>query len=244
MILESVRLARALKPQLIIYENVPGIAASAIFQRLKRSLASAGYILGIPQRVDAADFGVPQRRVRCIVAAVRAPGRIKDFALSTQGSERVTVRDALADLRPLSSGESDPYDPLHISRVHHEITLRRLAAIPQDGGSRDSLPPELQLECHRNRDRGDFCDVYGRMRWDGVAPTLTTGCTDVTRGRYAHPRDDRAITLREAARLQTFPDWYRFAGNRSQIAEQIGNAVPVEMFRRLVSALRRSYPDA
>lgn len=243
LILESVRLARALKPQLIIYENVPGIVASAIFQRLKRSLASAGYILGNPQRVDAADFGVPQRRVRCIVAAIRAPGRIKDFVVPAQGAERVTVRDALADLRPLSSGERDPHDLLHTSRAHHEITLRRLAAIPQDGGSRDSLPPELQLECHRNRNKGDFCDVYGRMRWDSVAPTLTTGCTDVTRGRYAHPRDDRAITLREAARLQTFPDWYQFAGNRSEIAEQIGNAVPVEMFRRLVAILRKSYPE-
>ncbi|MEI9987025.1 MAG: DNA cytosine methyltransferase [Aliidongia sp.] len=80
------------------------------------------------------------------------------------------------------------------------------------------------------------------MRWDDVAPTLTTGCTDVTRGRYAHPRDDRAITLREAARLQTFPDVYRFAGNRSQIAEQIGNAVPLEMIRRLVFALNAKHP--
>jgi len=153
------------------------------------------------------------------------------------------VRDVFADLRQLTSGEHDPSDALHVSRVHQALTLKRLAVIPQDGGSRSSLPLELQLTCHKDRDPGDFCDVYGRMRWDDVAPTLTTGCTDVTRGRYAHPRDDRAITLREAARLQTFPDQYRFAGNRSQIAEQIGNAVPVEMIRRLVAALRTVYPN-
>ena len=81
------------------------------------------------------------------------------------------------------------------------------------------------------------------MRWDDVAPTLTTGCTDVTRGRYAHPEQDRAITLREAARLQTFADSYRFVGSKKEIAEQIGNAVPFEMIRRVVSALRSTYPS-
>ncbi|MGE5514643.1 MAG: DNA cytosine methyltransferase [Bacteroidota bacterium] len=241
LILESVRLARALKPRMIIFENVPGIAASPIFQRLQRALATAGYVLGNPLRVDAADYCVPQRRVRCIVAALRAPARMRDFTRSARGAKRVTVRDVLGNLRPLSSGECDPSDALHVSRTHHEITLKRLAVIPQNGGGRDSLPPELQLACHKNRDAGDFCDVYGRMRWDDVAPTLTTGCTDVTRGRYAHPRDNRAITLREAARLQTFPDQYRFAGNRSQIAEQIGNAVPFEMIRRLICGLRQTF---
>lgn len=243
LILEAIRLAKALKPRIIVFENVPGIAGSPIFRRLQRGLAVAGYALGEPQRVDAADFGVPQRRVRCIVAAIRMPATIRSFADAGRRVHRVTVRDALADLRPLASGQSDPLDSMHVSRAHQEITLRRLAHIPMDGGGRDSLPEELQLACHRSRDPGDFSDVYGRMKWDDVAPTLTTGCTDVTRGRYAHPRDDRAITLREAARLQTFPDSYRFAGNRSQISEQIGNAVPFEMFRRLIWALRAEHPD-
>ncbi len=242
LILEAIRLARALKPRLIIFENVPGITGSPIFLRLKRGLAAAGYQLGDPQRVDAADFGVPQRRVRCIVAAIRLPATVRPFADAGRSDRKVTVRQALHDLAPLTSGQSDPFDTLHASRKHQEITLRRLAHIPIDGGGRASLPDELQLACHRDRDPGDFCDVYGRMRWDDIAPTLTTGCTDVTRGRYAHPRDDRAITLREAARLQTFPDSYRFAGNRSQISEQIGNAVPVEMMRRLIRALLAEHP--
>lgn len=237
LILHAVRLAKALQPRLIIFENVPGITSSPIFKKLKRSLGAAGYHMGEPQRLDAANFGVPQRRIRCIVAASRAPERVPRFVQAAPQGPLVTVRKALAGLKPLASGENDLRDPLHVSRHHQEITLRRLAYIPQDGGSRASLPEELQLACHRNRDPGDFCDVYGRMRWDDVAPTLTTGCTDVTRGRYAHPRDDRAITLREAARLQTFPDNYKFAGNRSQIAAQIGNAVPYELVRRLVSSL-------
>lgn len=240
LILESVRIARALKPRLIIFENVPGIVGNPIFRELKRQLATAGYRLGDPQRVDAADFGVPQRRVRCIVAAARMPLRAPDFVQHARQSERSTVRSAFRNLRALANGESDGRDPLHVSRVHHDITLRRLAAIPKNGGGRSSLPLELQLACHRDRDAGDFSDVYGRMRWDDVAPTLTTGCTDVTRGRYAHPEEDRAITLREAARLQTFADSYRFAGNRAEISEQIGNAVPFEMIRRMVAALARS----
>lgn len=237
LILESVRIAKALNPRTIIFENVPGIASSPIFKRLKRSLASAGYCLGEPQRLDAAEFGVPQRRVRCIVAAVRVPGKLSKFTETAPRAPGNTVRKAFAGLSSLGSGERDVRDPLHVSRVHHEITLRRLACIPEDGGSRDSLPHDLQLACHKKRRPGDFSDVYGRLSWDDVAPTLTTGCTDVTRGRYAHPRDNRAITLREAARLQTFPDSYKFSGNRSKIAEQIGNAVPYELVRRLISVL-------
>jgi DNA (cytosine-5)-methyltransferase 1 len=241
LILEAIRLARALKPRMIVFENVPGITGSPIFRHLKRGLATAGYALGEPQRVDAADFGVPQRRVRCIVAAIRMPAAMRSFADAGRRAEKVTVRDALADLRPLASGQSDPLDPMHVSRAHQDVTLRRLAHIPMDGGGRESLPEELQLACHKSRHPGDFSDVYGRMKWDDVAPTLTTGCTDVTRGRYAHPRDDRAITLREAARLQTFPDSYRFVGNRSEVSEQIGNAVPFEMIRRLIWALRAGH---
>ena len=109
--------------------------------------------------------------------------------------------------------------------------------IPKDGGSRFSLPPELELKCHKNK-KG-YPDVYGRMKWDDVAPTLTTGCTDITRGRFAHPRDDRAITLREAALLQTFPVNYKFAGNSSQIAAQIGNAVPVKMVEAIAINLHK-----
>ena len=158
--------------------------------------------------------------------------------LPQSGAEGIqsTVRNAIGDLKSLRSGEADPDDALHFARNHRLVTLERLKYIPRDGGSRDSLPYELQLECHK-RHKG-HPDVYGRMAWDAVAPTLTTGCTDLTRGRFGHPRDDRAVTLREAARLQTFPDNYRFIGNSKEIASQIGNAVPVEFIKHLAPTLR------
>ena len=131
----------------------------------------------------------------------------------------------------MRNGEASPDDAMHFARKHQPIALERMAHIPQDGGDRFALPEELELPCHRGN-RG-FPDVYGRMWWGRVAPTLTTGCTDITRGRFMHPRDDRAISLREAARLQTFPDQYVFLGKPQAVARQIGNAVPV----RLVVAL-------
>src|SRR5690606_32246013 len=122
----------------------------------------------------------------------------------TSGARRITVRDAIGNLIRLKSGQRDPNDVLHVARNHRDIALKRLKYIPKNGGSRSSLPDELQLECHR--EHNGHKDVYGRMGWDSVAPTLTTGCTNITRGRFAHPDDDRSITVREAARLQTFPD--------------------------------------
>ena len=106
--------------------------------------------------------------------------------------------------------------------------MQRIRSVPHDGGSRSSFPPDLVLKCHRDYPDG-FRDVYGRMHWDQPSPTLTGGCTNITRGRYVHPDQDRGISLYEAARLQTFPDDYRFAGNFGEKALQIGNAVPVHL---------------
>ena len=157
-------------------------------------------------------------------------------ATTPQGS-RITVAHALKGLKKLSSGQYDKNDSLHCSRNHSDIVVQRLAYIPKNGGSRSSLPPQLVLNCHKEQ-RG-YPDVYGRMSWNDIAPTLTTGCTDLTRGRFAHPEDDRAITLREAARLQTFPDNYLFDGNASQIATQIGNAVPMKLIETIAPTLRQ-----
>jgi DNA (cytosine-5)-methyltransferase 1 len=154
----------------------------------------------------------------------------------TPKGQRITVEQAIGKLCPLKSGEKDPNDPLHYASKHLPLALERLKHIPKNGGSRFSLPAELELNCHKNHD--GHGDVYGRMCWQDVAPTLTTGCTDVTRGRFAHPRDDRAITLREAAILQSFPRNYKFRGNKSQITAQIGNAVPVELVKALAPTLR------
>lgn len=238
LVLESLKFVKEFEPEVVFFENVPGIAISGPLHSLRHKLADIGYILGEPKTLDAADCAVPQRRERCIMVAARNLESIDTFYRSIQFQPSVTVRQAIGGLRQLCSGERDPGDPLHFARNHQPIVLQRLQHIPKDGGSRLSLPPELELKCHKGR-KNDFPDVYGRMRWDNVAPTLTTGCTDVTKGRFAHPHDNRAITLREAALLQSFPPHYRFFGNSGQIARQIGNAVPVNMIRTLAPSLKR-----
>ena len=238
LVLQATRFAEALQPRLILFENVPGLTAPR-FRKLRERLATGlkeqGYHFGTTKRLDAANFGVPQRRLRCIMLAGKGevPPELPQRAMEGM---QATVRTAIEDLEPLKSGEADSADDLHFARDHRPVALARLKHIPKNGGSRDSLPSELQLECHKGH-RG-HPDVYGRMSWDAVAPTLTTGCTDLTRGRFGHPRDDRALTLREAARLQTFPDNYRFVGNSKDVATQIGNAVPVRLIEQLAPTLR------
>ena len=243
LVLQSVRFAMFLRPRVILFENVAGMASSrfsGLRRRLHASLSYLGYNLSTPKRLDAADFGVPQRRVRLIMLATLSQ-RLPSLPDPRRTSWSGTVRRAIGDLRPLKSGEADPDDCLHFARRHRAIVLERLRHIPKDGGSRFSLPVPLQLACHRNY--SGFPDVYGRMKWDAVAPTLTTGCTDLTRGRFVHPRDDRALTLREAARLQTFPDRYKFIGSAKDIATQIGNAVPVSFMHQLAWSIRSQLSD-
>jgi DNA (cytosine-5)-methyltransferase 1 len=237
LIFECVRFAKQLAPHTIFFENVPGIINAGLLGELKRKLSRVGYKLSTPLTIDAADLGVPQRRERCVIIASKVVNIVGSFGVGLVQGKRKTVFDAIGFLPSLKSGEAS-LDPLHKARKHQAITLERLKFIPKNGGSRNSLPPELELVCHRGRNN-DFPDVYGRMKWEEVAPTLTTGCTDLTRGRFAHPIDDRSLTLREAALLQTFPIGYVFDGNSGQIARQIGNAVPVEMARSIAAHIKQ-----
>lgn len=241
LIFESLKFAKFLKPDTIFFENVPGIVHAGLLGQLAKRLLALGYRLSLPLKIDAASLGVPQRRERCILIASKNPSVVKAFGKALGGVERKSVYEAIGMLPSLSTGESST-DPLHKARKHHPITLERLKFIPKDGGSRHSLPSHLTLKCHNGR-HNDFPDVYGRMKWNDVAPTLTTGCTDLTRGRFVHPVDDRAITLREAALLQTFPLSYKFFGNGGQIARQIGNAVPVEMVRNIAFHIKAINSD-
>jgi DNA (cytosine-5)-methyltransferase 1 len=238
LILEAARFARQLRPRLVFFENVPGLAAHTNLIAELRAALGKDFVLGDPHRVDAADYGVPQRRVRCIMFAARKAQPPAPPPALTPPGKRVNVRDAIGHLPSLKSGQRDPEDALHVARTHQAIAIRRLGSVPKNGGSRSSLPEELQLACHAGIGRWKFSDVYGRMRWDDVAPTLTTGCTDITRGRFAHPQDDRAITMREAALLQTFPRDYRFKGNISEIQTQIGNAVPAKLIEAFIPTFR------
>ena len=240
LLVDAARFVAGLRPKVVFVENVPGLAAARYNHLLDAFKQACGndYVFTEPQRVNAADYGVPQRRIRCVLMASRGPRPPELPDASTPAGCRRTVRDAIAALLQLAAGERDPADPLHAARHHQPIALKRLRAVPKDGGSRSSLPQSLALRCHTTPN--SYPDVYGRMAWDDVAPTLTTGCTDVTRGRFAHPDQDRAITPREAALIQTFPPRYSFTGASGVVATQIGNALPFALMRAIAPALRKA----
>ncbi|MBI5559015.1 MAG: DNA cytosine methyltransferase [Deltaproteobacteria bacterium] len=237
LVLEALSFVEELKPKLVFFENVPGIGRQPVFNELAEKMVALGYHLSPPKKIDAADLGVPQRRQRMILIGARNDDLLTQ-ASKINFSKRRTVFDVIGNLPSPPVGiENIENDVLHYSRRHSVITIERLQHIPHDGGSRDNLPPQLQLRCHKDLNKNSYPDSYGRLKWRDVAPTLTTGCTDLTKGRYAHPVEDRAITLREAARLQSFPDDYIFVGNASQIATQIGNSVPPTMMHGIAKTL-------
>lgn len=231
LILEMLRLIRSIRPRAVVVENVPGLASDNHFTDFRIGLKQAGYQSAWTV-LDASDFGVPQRRKRLILIALRD----KEIPLSWADhcGDRRTVRDTIGHLLP--PGKSG--DILHdIPEKRTPAMMERIRATPKNGGSRRDISPELQCACH-TRVNG-FKDVYGRMAWDDVAPTITSGCNNPSRGRFLHPEDNRAITLREAALLQTFPENYQFCFDRGKehIAYQIGNAFPPNMIRPIARTI-------
>jgi DNA (cytosine-5)-methyltransferase 1 len=228
--------AEALRPKALMLENVPGLAADPQLERLLTRLRRLGYEI-TSDVLDAADFGVPQRRRRFVMIAMM--GRTVAFAKPAKRTK--TVRDAIGSLvPPLASA-----DPLHThGEKRSEAVQRRIAAIPRDGGSLRQAGAEHTLDC-RTRLKG-FNDVYGRMAWNKPAPTITGGCVNPSKGRFLHPTQNRSITLREAALLQSFPSGYRFPldAGKFPIADLIGNALPPKFVaahaRQLARALRES----
>jgi DNA (cytosine-5)-methyltransferase 1 len=221
----------ALQPRAVMMENVPGLAADERMATLVSTLEAAGYT--VQHRIlDAADYGVPQRRRRLILLASRT-GRIH---FARRARLKPNVRTTLSKLpRPGRSG-----DAIHdVGETRSDAVKAIIARIPRDGGSRRDMGPEDQLACHIAS--GGFHDVYGRMAWDRVAPTITGGCINPSKGRFLHPSQNRSITLREAALLQTFPRRYRFKLTRGKyrVAEMIGNALPPEFIRRHAQMIRR-----
>lgn len=221
-----------LHPMFFVFENVPGIMEEeSYFGSMLERLEKAGYQTR-QELVDMRDHGVPQRRKRVVVVGCRDRNIMARFSFPAPSHSRIpvdgreswcTVRDAIKDLPPLAVGQVSKV-PNHVAGGHTEKTMKRIRAVPKDGGSRRKMPKRLWYECHKGGN--GFNDVMGRMAWDKPSPTITSGCCNPTRGRFLHPTANRAITPREAARLQTFPDGYVFSGTREQICSQIGNAFP------------------
>lgn len=230
LLLEFQRFVEVLRPRAVMMENVPGLAGDERFASFRRRLKRLGY-LGDHCILNAADYGVPQRRRRLIYLA--SMGMKIPFAEKT--GKRRTVRDAIGGL-PKAGQSGDPVHDMPENRTPEVLEIIRL--IPKDGGSRRDLPKEFQLECHK-RCNG-FRDVYGRMAWDDVAPTITSGCFNPSKGRFLHPEENRAITMREAALLQGFPPGYKFpTADKSAVALMIGNALPPSFIAANGRSIRR-----
>jgi len=230
LVLEFLRLVRSIRPRLVMVENVPGLATDGRFQAFVSGLRQSGYSAdwGV---LDAADFGVPQRRRRLVLVA----SRVGEVSLASASGPRATVRDALDQLADVGASG----DPLHDHGEHRSERIRDLIKlIPSDGGSRSDLGPELQLDCHRRCD--GYHDVYGRMSWDAQSPTITSGCVNPSKGRFLHPAEHRTITLREALVLQGFPQQYKMSLARGKLAaaELVGNAIPPRFVAAQAAALR------
>ena len=230
--LEVVRWARRLKPDVVVVENVPAFLTSEVFATLRRRFRRAGFVVESVV-LDAFDFGAPQWRRRAFVFASRRPLDLHSIRSVIPPAR--TVRKAWRGLPRRVTGTK-----LHYSPRPSEIALRRMRVIPPGGDRRDVMKyaPELaapswwRLACQ-------VTDVWGRMVWSEPSNTLKTEFNNASKGRYIHPSEDRVISLREAARLQTIPDTWEFSGFPVHVARQIGNSVPPALGRAIANMLRR-----
>jgi len=222
LIFDMLKFIKKFLPKVVMIENVPSLAKDSRISDVITILRKFKYKINDEclQVKNTANYGVPQRRKRMILVASR-------FGYINHPNKKTTtetVRSAFSTL--ISPFEST--DPLHnyeTRRTQKVIDMIKL--VPKNGGSRSQLPREYWLDCHKKNPEG-YRDVYGRMAWDKVSPTITGGCINPSKGRFLHPEEDRAITLREAALLQTFPLNYHFCldKGRDAAALMIGNALP------------------
>ena len=221
LIMAFATIVERIDPEVIIMENVPEFLSKRYwryFSAAKKQYEEQGYI--VKEAIyNAASFGVPQDRFRSIIIGMK-----KEFVLPTgylQPAEYRTVRDAISHLPAVAAGVADPTDPMHKSASHKQSTIDVIKQVPHDGGNR---PAGVGPEC-LDKTKG-FSDVYGRLSWDKPSITITHYARNPASGRYTHPEQDRGLTAREAALLQSFPVGFEFTGKSDDIYRQIGEAVP------------------
>lgn len=228
LVAEFGRLVRELRPELVTMENVPGLGSKPIFTRFVRSLQRSGYHVD-SRSVYCPPLGIPQHRRRLVLLASRI-GPVEVPLGSLTRENYLTVGDTIGSLSKVAAGEASRYDRLHKARSVSKTNLRRLRA-SRPGGTWRDWEESLRAECHQRGSGSSYQSVYARMTWDEPSPTITTQSYNFGTGRFGHPEQDRAITPREAALLQTFPARYRFVKPREpvyllQVGRLIGNAVP------------------
>ncbi len=251
LVLRYAAFVKEFMPRYAIFENVPGLwrtqHGKQLYGELRTLINELGYQIQ-EQVVEVADFGVPQHRKRVIVIAAARKLSLPYLSPTHSNPEKITtdksrlkpwmtVREAIRRYPPLvagQNGEANGTYPNHIASKTGEKVLEFIRQVPPNGGSRTDVVEEHWLRCHIEH-RGHK-DVYGRVAWDRPANTITSGCTNPSKGRFVHPEQDRAITPREAAALQGFPDSFVFEGR--SIPSQIGNAVPPPLAGAIASSIR------
>lgn len=239
LLYQFARLAQGSMPDVITMENVPTVAKHEVFHDFVDTLVRLGYKVWYDV-VDSSRYGVPQMRRRMVLLASKH-GDIQMIAATHD--KPITVKQAIGHLRPLSAGESAPKDKLHVTSTLSEKNLKRIK-VSKPGGTWRDWPEDLIAECHRAESGRTYPGVYGRMEWDKPAPTMTTQCYGFGNGRFGHPEQDRAISLREAAILQSFPRDYAFIPQDGEVSFKmlgrlIGNAVPVDLGRAIARSINQ-----
>lgn len=235
------RLVNECAPDIVTMENVPGLERQFVFKSFVRGLKKAGYFVS-HSIVNCMDYGVPQHRNRLVLLASKL-GHIELIAPTTPGEKAPTVRQKIGALPPLKAGEIDPSDPLHQACELSPLNLKRIRASKPGGTWRD-WKPELVADCHQKDSGKTYPSVYGRMSWDAPSPTMTTQYFGFGNGRFGHPEQHRAISLREGAILQSFPRTYKFVARgepiyTKTIGRLIGNAVPVDLGKAIGRSIVR-----
>jgi DNA (cytosine-5)-methyltransferase 1 len=236
-----IELIEGVRPEIVSMENVPDLARHHVYTEFKEALAAWRYHVK-PYMVYCPNYGVPQTRERLVLFASKL-GELEIIKPTHKPNKYRTVRDAIGHLEPIAAGQMSTKDPLHRARSLSEINLKRIMSTPSGGGWRD-WNEELVLDCHKAETGKTYPSVYGRMKWDEPSPTMTTHCGGLGNGRFGHPEQHRAISLREAALFQTFPMNYRFFNPAVKIANKtlsrhIGNAVPVRLGVVIARSIKR-----
>ncbi|MBF0458429.1 MAG: DNA (cytosine-5-)-methyltransferase [Nitrospirae bacterium] len=238
------RLIEKIEPDIVSMENVPELAKRKkypVYDDFVNLLERNGYFVSA-NLVYCPDYGIPQTRTRLVLLASRR-GKIDLIPKTHTSRDYKTVRQTIAHLEPIKDGEVNATDPLHRTSRLSELNRKRIRSTPEGGGWRD-WDESLMCDCHKKASGKNYVAIYGRMSWDDQSPTITTQCTGYGNGRFGHPEQDRAISLREAALLQTFPVDYDFIDpnlktSAGAIARHIGNAVPVQLGAIIARSIRK-----
>ena len=241
MLYEFSRLIGEVLPEIVTMENVPQVTRHNVYSDFKKHLENKGYNVWA-EVVFCPDYGIPQKRYRLVLLASRI-GEIKLIPPTHDVNTYKTVEETIGHLPNLKHGSKSSEDPLHISSKLSDLNFKRIKASRPNGSWLD-WDKDLVAACHKKEGRQTYRSVYGRMGWDSPSPTVTTQFTGFGNGRFGHPEQDRALSLREGALLQTFPQDYRFVAPGEpvvvkHVAKMIGNAVPVDLGKVIGKSIKK-----